>query len=40
MEHLGEEIRRELGRFGPQGGMPELVEVWPEAVGETVAGNA
>ena len=40
MERLGEEIRRELGRFGPQGGMPEVVEAWPEAVGEIVAANA
>jgi hypothetical protein len=40
VERLGGEIRRELGRFGPQGGMPEVVEAWPEAVGEIVAANA
>ena len=40
MERLGGEIRRELSRFGPQGGMPELLEAWPEAVGEMVAANA
>lgn len=40
MERLGGEIRRELSRFGPQGGMPELLEAWPAAVGEMVAANA
>jgi hypothetical protein len=40
MERLGGEIKRELARFGPPGGMPELVEVWPDAVGEMVAANA
>ena len=27
MKHLGEEVKRELGRFGPEGGISELVEV-------------
>ena len=40
MERLGDAVRRELSRFGPQGGMPELLEAWPEAVGEMVAANA
>ena len=40
MERLGDEIRQELSRFGPQGGMPELLDAWPEAVGEMVAANA
>jgi hypothetical protein len=40
VERLGGEIRRELSRFGPQGGMAELLEAWPEAVGEMVARNA
>jgi hypothetical protein len=40
VEQLGGEIRKELSRFGPQGGMPELLEAWPEAVGEMVAANA
>ena len=40
MERLEGEIKRELGRFGPPGGMPELLEAWPEAVGEMVAANA
>ena len=40
MKHLGDEVRRELGRFGPAAGMPELLEAWPAAVGETIARNA
>jgi hypothetical protein len=40
VERLEADIRNELARFGPQGGMPELVAVWPSAVGETVAANA
>jgi Dna[CI] antecedent, DciA len=37
---LGEDVKRELERFGPVAGMPELVEAWPVAVGETIAQNA
>jgi hypothetical protein len=33
-------VRRELSRFGPAGGMAELVEGWPAAVGEVIARNA
>jgi hypothetical protein len=40
VERLGGEIKQELSRFGAQGGMPELLEAWPEAVGEMVAANA
>jgi hypothetical protein len=40
VERLEGEIKRELSRFGAQGAMAELVEVWPEAVGEAVAANA
>ena len=40
MERLGGEIKRELSRFGAQGGMPELLEAWSGAVGEMVAANA
>ena len=40
MEPLGDEVRRELGRFGPQGTMAEVVEAWPAAVGEEIARNA
>ena len=40
MDTLGDEVRRELGRFGPAEGMARLVEAWPGAVGETIARNA
>ena len=40
MERLGDAVRRELSRFGPQGGMPEVLEAWPQAVGPMVAANA
>jgi hypothetical protein len=40
MDRIGDAVRRELGRFGTTGAMADLVGVWPEAVGETVAGNA
>jgi hypothetical protein len=37
---IGEEIRRELGRFGPQGAMADIVAAWPEAVGKAISDNA
>jgi hypothetical protein len=40
MKHLGDEVKRELARFGPAAGLAELVEAWPEAVGDTIARNA
>jgi sugar phosphate isomerase/epimerase len=40
LKHLGDEVKRELGRFGPEGGIAELVEAWPAAVGETIARSA
>ena len=40
MERIGEDVRRELGRHGPQGAMPEVLAAWPEAVGAMVAANA
>jgi hypothetical protein len=40
MERIGDEVRRELGRFGSVGQMADLVAVWPVVVGETVAANA
>jgi len=40
MERIGDEVRRELARFGPSAGMTEIVAAWPEAVGEGIAQNA
>ena len=37
MDRLADELKKELGRFGPQAGMPELLERWPDAVGEQIA---
>jgi Dna[CI] antecedent, DciA len=37
---VGEEVSRELARFGPASGMARLVEAWPAAVGADVARNA
>ena len=33
-------MRAELARFGPQSGMPELLDRWPAAVGEAIARHA
>jgi hypothetical protein len=41
MQPIGADVRRELARFGgPAGGMAELVESWPDAVGGAIAQNA
>jgi hypothetical protein len=40
MDRLGDEVARELGRFGSAGRMADLVTIWAQAVGETVAANA
>jgi hypothetical protein len=40
MDRLGDEVGRQLGRFGPQGAMGEVVGAWPGAVGEAIARNA
>jgi hypothetical protein len=40
VEPLGEEVRRELARFGPQSGLGDIVAAWPEAVGAAIAANA
>jgi Dna[CI] antecedent, DciA len=39
-ELVGDEVRRELSRFGPQAGMAELLRAWPAAVGVPSAHNA
>jgi len=40
MEPLGDEVKRELGRFGPQGRIGDVVSAWPGAVGPEIARNA
>ena len=40
MQPLGPDIKSELARYGPQAGMAELVERWPEVVGDAIARNA
>ncbi len=40
MRKLGDEVSRELGRFGAAEGMTRIVEAWPGAVGPTIARNA
>ena len=39
-EPIGDAVRQELGRFGPEGGMAEIVGAWPDAVGPLIAENA
>jgi hypothetical protein len=39
-EPIGDDVRRELKRFGPSGAMPEIVKAWPTVVGESIARNA
>jgi predicted nucleic acid-binding Zn ribbon protein len=40
MEPLGEELKHELARFGPQGAIGETVAAWPAAVGAEIARHA
>jgi hypothetical protein len=40
MERIGDETRRQLGRFGPAAGMAAIVTAWPDSVGEEIAKNA
>ena len=40
MEPLGDDVRRELGRFGPQARMRDVLAAWPAAVGAEIARNA
>jgi hypothetical protein len=37
LEPLGDEVKRELDRFGPQGSIGETVAAWPAAVGSEIA---
>jgi len=40
VKRLGDEVERELGRFGPEVKIAAIVEAWPPAVGETIARSA
>ena len=40
MKPIGDEVRRELGRFPGAAGMAAIVSAWPDAVGDGVARNA
>jgi hypothetical protein len=40
IERIGNDIARELHRFGPASGLAPLVEAWPAAVGPEIARNA
>jgi hypothetical protein len=40
MEPIGEDVRRELARFGPGAGIDAVVAAWPDAVGAMNAQNA
>ena len=40
MDRIGDDVARELRRFGTAAEMTRLVEVWPDAVGHTIARNA
>jgi hypothetical protein len=39
-ERIGDEVQRELKRFGPVGAMAEIVRAWPSSVGDSIARNA
>ena len=39
-DRIGEDVQRELARFGPAEGMSEIVRAWPAAVGDQIALNA
>lgn len=39
-ERIGEDVRRELERFGTPGAIADVVAVWPDAVGDQIARNA
>jgi len=40
VERIEGNVRGELARFGAPGGMPELLEAWPEVTGADIARNA
>jgi len=40
MERIGRDVEGELARFGPAGGMAEIVAAWPGVVGDSIAVNS
>ncbi len=40
MKPIGDDVRRQLGRFPGAAGMAAIVSAWPAAVGDAVARNA
>jgi hypothetical protein len=40
MDRVGNEVARELGRFGPASGLAPIVDAWATAVGPEIARNA
>lgn len=39
-ERIGQDVRRELDRFGPAGAIADVVDAWPDAVGDSISRNA
>jgi predicted nucleic acid-binding Zn ribbon protein len=39
-DRIGQDVRRELDRFGPAGAIADVVAVWPAAVGDSISRNA
>jgi hypothetical protein len=40
MERIGDDVRKEVQRFGHHGAIGEIVKVWAASVGEQIARNA
>jgi predicted nucleic acid-binding Zn ribbon protein len=40
IDRIGDDVGRELSRFGPGSGLAPIVEAWPRAVGVEIARNA
>jgi hypothetical protein len=40
VDRLGDTLRDELSRLGPNAGLAEIVAVWPGVVGDAIARNA
>jgi hypothetical protein len=40
LDRLGDDVRAQLARFGPQAAIGQIAEAWPDAVGERIARNA